>query len=175
MGSLIGSPLTIVKKYLPAASQKPLLVRWSRNGASNETATSEVQAAVLRCKQNRSIATTKRICNVDSRKQTDKQRYKQTSEKRKSATKRRYASNPGPKKLAVSNRYASNPGPKKLADKARYASNPDPKKRAVMKGYSKHRFAVLQKRRSQYYTTITARRKARLLLHALQRSRENKL
>ena len=52
-----------------------------------------------------------------------------------------------------------------------YASNPDPKKRAVKKGYRKHRFNVLQKR--QYYTAITARRKARLLHHALHRSREN--
>ena len=110
-----------------------------------------------------------------------------TSERKKSTAKRRYASNPGPKKSAVSNRYASNPGPKrkamqswyhsnsalhKIAMKTTYASNPDPKKRAVKKGYRKHRFAVLQKRRSQYYTAITARRKARLLHHALQRSRE---
>ena len=42
-----------------------------------------------------------------------------------------------------------------------------------MKGYRKHRFAVLQKRRSQYYTAITATGKARLLHHALHRSREN--
>ena len=57
--------------------------------------------------------------------------------------------------------------------KSWYASNSGLQKRAVKRGYSKHRFAVLQKRRSQYYTAITARRKARLLLHALQRSREN--
>ena len=100
-------------------------------------------------------------------------RYASNPDPKKRAVKNRYASNPDPKKRAVNARYASNPDPKKRAVNARYASNPDPKKRAVMKGYRKHRFAVLQKRRSQYYTAITARRKARLLHHALQRSREN--
>ena len=142
-------------------------------------------------------------CNADIRKEADKQMYRTNAEKKKyalkkaysinadgvkSAAKTRYASNPEPKKEAVKARYASNPDAKREAIKARYASNPEPKKRAVSKRYtsnpeaknklhrqwySKHCSAVLQKRCRHYYASIKRRRAARLLHHAVHRSREN--
>ena len=41
------------------------------------------------------------------------------------------------------------------------------------KWYSKHCSAVLQKRKHDYYASITCKRAARLLHHAVHRCREN--
>ena len=142
-------------------------------------------------------------CNADIRKDADKQVYRTNAEKKKyalkkaysinadgvkSAAKTRYASNPEAKKEAVKAMYASNPEAQKGAVKARYASNPEPKKRAVSKRYttnpeakkklhrqwySKHSSAVLQKQSCHYYASIKRRRAARLLRHAVNRSRDN--
>ena len=100
-------------------------------------------------------------------------RYTSNPEPKKKAVKSRYTSNPEPKKKAVQSRYASNPEPKKKAAQSRYASNPEPKKKAMKRWYTTQRLAVLQRQRSKYYASTMCRRAARLVKHALQRSREN--
>ena len=125
--------------------------------------------------------------NPEAQKEAVKARYASNPEGKKEAEKARYASNPKAQKETVKARDASNPKAKKEAVKARYASNPEPKKRAVSKRYtanpeakiishrqwySKHCSAVLQKQ-SRYYDSINRRRAARLLRHAVHRSRDN--
>ena len=126
--------------------------------------------------------------NPKAKKEAVKARYASNPEAKKEAVKARYASNPKAKKEAVKARYASNPKAKKEDVKARYASNPEPKKRAVSKRYttnpeanfflhrqwySKYCSAVLQKQSRHYYASIKRRRAARLLRHAVNRSRDN--
>ena len=60
-----------------------------------------------------------------------------------------------------------------MAMKSRYASNPEVKKLMVKTRYNANRSGVLLRRRSQYYASRMCRRAARLLHHALHRSREN--
>ena len=62
-----------------------------------------------------------------------------------------------------------------MAMKSRYAyaSNPEAKKLMVKTRYNANRSGVLLRRRSQYYASRMCRRAARLLHHALHRSREN--
>ena len=125
--------------------------------------------------------------NPKAKKEAVKARYASNPKAKKEAVKARYASNPKAKKEAVKARYASNPEPKKEVEKARYASNPEPKKRAVSKRYTTnpeakknyidngiaHCSAVLQKQSRHYYASIKRRRAARLLRHAVNRSRDN--
>ena len=89
------------------------------------------------------------------------------------AAKERYASNPEPKKRTVKDRYVTNPEPKKIAARDRYATNPEPKKVAASKRYTKYRSVILERLRTQYYSSIMRRRAARLLQHARHRLREN--
>ena len=57
--------------------------------------------------------------------------------------------------------------------KSRYASNPEVKKSMVKTRYNANRSGVLLRRRSHYCASRMCRRAARLLHHALHRSREN--
>ena len=86
----------------------------------------------------------------------------------------RYASNPEHKKKAAQSRYASNPEPKKKAVKSRYASDPEPKKNAMKRWYAtQHLLCYTGKEVYKYYASTMCRRAARLVKHALQRSKEN--
>ena len=111
--------------------------------------------------------------NPEGKKEAEKTRYGSNPEGKKEAEKTRYASNPEGMKEAEKTRYASNPKAQKEAVKSRYASNPEAKKKLYRQWYSKHCSAVLQKQSRLYYASIKIRRAARLLRHAVNRSRDN--
>ena len=65
-----------------------------------------------------------------------------------------YASNPALNNDAARRQYRCNPILKRLADRKTYAFNPDAKKRAASIRYMRHRSAILQGCRKQYYASV---------------------
>ena len=84
-----------------------------------------------------------------------------------------YAKNADKIRSALRKLYASNPESWKRAVSKWCAANPGTQKRKNRMWYSKYCSAVLQKRKHDYNASITCKRAARLLHHAVHRCREN--